>query len=132
MRAFFVAGTPVPKARARVTRSGHAFTPKRTVLAEQAVRDAYLQAWAGHAPLCGPVSVTILCTFPIPKSWSRAKREAAKLHTIRPDLDNLCKTVTDALNGHAYVDDSQVCELRATKSYTHGKPGLHISIREVE
>jgi len=34
------------------------------------------------------------------------------------DLDNLVKFVLDALNGKAYEDDSQVCEIHTAKLYT--------------
>ena len=49
-----------------------------------------------------------------------AKKKAAALlgnHTSRPDLDNLLKAVLDALNGVAFLDDSQITEVRAVKSW---------------
>jgi Holliday junction resolvase RusA-like endonuclease len=49
-------------------------------------------------------------------------------HTSRPDLDNLIKTVLDALNGIAYTDDKQIVRLGATKAYGTD-PKILISIR---
>lgn len=37
--------------------------------------------------------------------------------TARPDIDNLVKAVTDALNGILWKDDSQIVSLSAEKRY---------------
>lgn len=34
-----------------------------------------------------------------------------------PDLDNVAKSVCDALNGVAYFDDAQICKLSIHKYY---------------
>ena len=39
------------------------------------------------------------------------------LPTSSPDLDNVAKSVCDALNGVAYFDDSQICKLSIHKYY---------------
>lgn len=117
LRYFTVPGHPSPKARARVTRSGRAYTPKPTQLAEGKVLECYLADWRGLDPIVGPVSINIIAAFAVPPSWSRKKREAADYHVSRPDADNVQKLVLDALNGVAFIDDSQVCELHMTKRY---------------
>lgn len=114
-----VFGKPVPKARPRVTRSGHTYTPARTRAWEAQVADAWrLQAGEKFA---GPVRVQIRFYEAPPKSWSKTKRTAAldgELYpTGRPDLDNLTKAVLDGLNGEAWSDDSQVVQLWAAKYY---------------
>lgn len=48
-------------------------------------------------------------------------------HTKKPDLDNLVKFAKDCLNGVAWQDDSQVCELEAWKAYDE-KPRTEIII----
>lgn len=118
LRHFAVAGTPSPKARARTTKQGHAYTPKPTQLAEAKVLDAYLRKYEDEPPMEGPLSLTVLASFSVPKSWSRKRREEAAWHTSRPDLDNLVKLVTDALNGAAYADDSQIALVTARKVYS--------------
>ena len=35
----------------------------------------------------------------------------------KPDVDNLAKTVCDALNGIAWLDDSQIVRMSAVKRY---------------
>lgn len=68
-------------------------------------------------PTDKPVYMKIEFFFKIPKSWNRLKRETAKWHTGKPDIDNLQKAIKDALNGVAYKDDSQVCFVKARKQY---------------
>ena len=56
--------------------------------------------------------MSIEAVFPIPVSWSKAKRQEAlegKLaHMGKPDWDNVGKIITDALNEVAWHDDSQI------------------------
>jgi Holliday junction resolvase RusA-like endonuclease len=47
------------------------------------------------------------------------------------DIDNLAKFVLDALNGHAYKDDSQVSMLYTAKLYTEGDPCVKVQIRSL-
>ena len=46
------------------------------------------------------------------------------------DVDNYSKTAQDALNGLAFHDDSQICDLISRKRY--GRPALMIRITELE
>ncbi len=56
--------------------------------------------------------------FKVPKSWSKVKKENIPHHTSKPDVDNLVKSIKDALNGVAYKDDSQVISVFARKQYS--------------
>ena len=47
--------------------------------------------------------------------------------TVPPDLDKYIRGVNDALTGIAYIDDSQVISIRATKGYAE-IPGVDIEI----
>lgn len=47
------------------------------------------------------------------------------------DIDNYCKPVLDSLNGIVYEDDSQIVDLRVTKSYKKDEPRTHISIVKI-
>lgn len=40
----------------------------------------------------------------------KLQRHLGRFHAQRPDADNLTKLVGDALNGIAYLDDSQIAE----------------------
>lgn len=103
---------PKAKERPRVTRSGHAFTPKAT----KEFSDAVKALTAGLEPLDGPLEMSVIYVFSRPKSLgSRNPIRQPRPH--RPDLDNLDKALLDALNGQAYKDDQQICRLTSTKVY---------------
>lgn len=53
-----------------------------------------------------PVKLTVRAIFPRPQIHDPAVRS----HTVKPDLDNIVKSIKDALNGVAWRDDSQVCK----------------------
>lgn len=89
-----VPGQPVPKARPRVY-NGHGITPAKTKAAEARIKAEYLKKYAG----CKPFDQEIIMHVAFYMSDRR-----------RVDYDNLAKLVTDALNGVAYVDDSQIME----------------------
>lgn len=127
--SFIVPGVPVAKGRARATRSGHHYTPAKTRAAEAAVRAAWIEKFGtDREPHKGPVELHVLAMFPIPKSWPKSKREGALFHTSRPDLDNVVKLIKDALNGLAWVDDSSVVKLSASKNYTVVSPKTSVSV----
>lgn len=108
-------GKPFAKQRPRMTRQGHAFTPKATVTFESTVRELAARELA--TPYVGPVALTVTAVFEPARSWSRKKREAAMgtPHIQRPDMDNVVKAIQDGLNRVAFGDDSQIADLRATK-----------------
>ena len=68
--------------------------------------------------------------FKIPKSWSKAKKADIPHHISKPDVDNLIKSIKDALNGIAYKDDSQVVQVFARKQYAD-EDGVLIQIKEI-
>lgn len=103
---FVVVGEPVSKERARVTAKG-AYTPKRTVDAEKAVRAAYRAAQ--HPSLSNE---------PHLNGYVEAEIDFYLGTKRRRDLDNMAKLVLDALNGVAYGDDVQVHTKRTRKYYT--------------
>ena len=69
-------------------------------------------AWRGKPAVEGPLGVEIIFVYPNLKS---SKTEYSRKVT-RPDLDNLAKSVLDALTEAGWwKDDSQVCDLRLLK-----------------
>lgn len=118
---FTVPGEPKGKGRPRVTRSGHAFTPKDTVMYENLVRTSFRQAYPDHIPLTDKeITAEIRAFYGMPKA-SKKKTALMAEGTIRPvkkpDLDNIAKAVLDSLNGIAYRDDAQVVKLTILKYY---------------
>lgn len=113
---------PIGKARPRLSLSGHAYTPKQTVLAENRLSlDCRRAMNYENRPTERPVRVVIQASFLIPQSLSLAKQAAlfGCAVTKKPDADNICKLVLDALNGIAYRDDKQVFSVSIAKIYSH-------------
>lgn len=50
----------------------------------------------------------------------------------RRDLDNVAKTILDALNGVLYLDDSQVVTLLVATHIDRAEPRVVVAVREVE
>lgn len=133
---FLVPGEPRGKGRPRFSRaSGTAYTDSETRAYEKKIAAYYHQAaQAFRFPNEAFLRVTIVAQFPIPKSASKANREAMEAHKIlpsrKPDIDNIIKVVLDSLNGVAYKDDARVAEINGAKVYG-SDPGLTILIREL-
>lgn len=134
MIKFEVYGTPVAKQRPRVTRSGIAYTPSKTVNYETVVRYTYQSKYALQEPILGRIEANITAVFPVPKSYS--KKKTAELlaghnnYDKKPDCDNLAKIILDALNGIAYKDDSQVTVLHIAKEYGT-QPKVIVELKEL-
>jgi len=118
--AFNVPGIIKGKGRPRFVRStGRAYTPQATLSGEQWVKHCALQA--GIKPLEGAIALEIAMHLPVPRSWTRKRRQEALGGLIRPtgkpDLDNVAKLCGDALNGVAWMDDSQIASLTISRHY---------------
>lgn len=120
---FNVKHRPVGKARPRFTMKGFAYTPKTTREFESAIRKEAKKAMNGRAPLGKDIEIfmTIVFTFHVLKSWSKMKREHCLTNSTakitKPDIDNLGKSVLDALNGIVYEDDANVSTITLSKHY---------------
>ena len=138
IRCFTVPGVPVAKGRHRVTIRGgrpRAYTPEKTEKYENLVRLAFREEFPDAEPASGPISMVIRAYFPVPKSYSKKKKQLAVvglLHkTTTPDLDNIQKAIQDGLNGVAFADDSQIVEYKAMKGFSL-VPRADIIITELE
>lgn len=123
--SFVVPGEPSGKGRPRFTRVGklgvQAYTPAGTRAKETRIGYLARAALGGLGPITGAVAVRIAASCCPPASWSRRKRALAlaggMTPTSKPDIDNVAKLVLDGLNGVAFVDDSQIIDLTASKRY---------------
>lgn len=104
-----IAMTPRAKGRPRMTRTGRAYTPKTTKDAEALIG----ASWDGPR-FDGPVDVVVTFARNEIKVTVRSHKTEHKSR-VRGDIDNLCKTVLDGLNGVAWDDDRQVVVLQASK-----------------
>ena len=64
----------------------------------------------------GPVAVSVLCEFVMPKGLQRKRSPgAARLKETKPDVDKVLRLVLDGLTGVVFQDDSQVAVARIGK-----------------
>lgn len=138
---FIVDGKVQPKQRPKVYRNKYtgqvrAMTPKETVDYENKVKASFYEACDGEKFfLTGAVQMTVNVYVAIAKSTPKKTREKMLTGELKPitrtgDLDNLFKAISDALNGVAYDDDSQIIDATIRKFYGE-QAKAEITIREV-
>jgi crossover junction endodeoxyribonuclease RusA len=115
MISFTVPGKPVPKGRARVTRTGHAYTPKRTKEYEELIGQCFIEAYRGPRPAFPEGNVTLVV-----KVYESGKRYA--------DADNYLKACSDGINGLGYTDDVQVTTALVTVERESSEPRIEIRL----
>ena len=120
--AFEVPGDPVPQPRARIsTRGGfgRAYTPDSLPIHAYRAAIAEAAREAGATPTdTAPITLIVDLVWVRPKSHYRKaglREDAPKLP--RADCSNCLKGIEDALNGVAWVDDTQVGKVIVEKSY---------------
>lgn len=134
MKQLTIDGVPVAKGRPRLGRYG-TYTPKKTQEYEEYVKMCWVAKYGSIQPAEQPLEMNIVFYMPIPKSYSK-KQRAEILNgrlkpTKKPDIDNLIKSVLDALNGLAYADDSQIIKVTAVKRYAE-TGSTELTIKEGE
>lgn len=126
---FSVVGPPVPKSRPRVVTKGKrrfAYTPKRVRDWEDIIREEARKHF--ERPFDWPVVVSLIFLMPRPKS-----RRLEYWVSTTPDLDNLEKSVLDAMNEVAYTDDRLVVVKSSSKRYVQKEeePGVHVIVTAI-
>lgn len=130
---FEVAGNPVPQPRPRITTRGghgHAYTPAGHAIHGYRAAIAAAARAAGATPTIeAPLTLIVDLVFARPKSHYRKsglRDDAPKMP--RADCSNVLKGVEDALNGVAWVDDSQLGRVVVEKTYgTEGRTTVRIA-----
>ena len=132
---FTVDGDPVPKGRPRFARRGQfvqTYTDSKTLEYETHVALKARHAIGASEPLKGALSVFLYLRYAVPESYTKKRKEACLLGLEFPnriDLDNVYKSITDAMNGIVYVDDSQIVEAHIKKVYAETS-GANIMVQE--
>lgn len=121
---FFVDCNPHPKQRPRFDmRTGKIYNPVSNVEAEKLIRDAFMKKYPNHSVWeKSPIHVSVDFYFK-----SSEQHHDGWFHSSKPDIDNLIKTVFDALNGIAYHDDGLICSVNSCKFYDEN-PGIVIML----
>ena len=136
--AFVIPYEPMGKERPRAySCHGHTqvYTPYKTREYEEMIKTIYsLQVGHKRFPDDSQIFLEIIACFPIPKSTSKAKRKMMLdgdiLPRKKPDYDNIAKIITDALNGIAYKDDSQVVWANIRKLYAEN-PRVYVMMQSI-
>lgn len=115
--------TPHGKGRPRFGK-GFTYTDKKTVAKETEIR--WLLQKEKPVRFDGPICLDVRFYFLKPKSAPKKRQH----HTVRPDLDNLLKLVSDACNGILWKDDAQICEIYIWKLYSE-REGINIRVTEI-
>jgi crossover junction endodeoxyribonuclease RusA len=117
--AFTVEGKPIQQGSMRAfnNRIVHNKTKELMAWRSEVAKAAFI---AGCTPITGPIAISMRFMY------ERGKTVTRNTPTVPPDLDKQIRSILDALTGVAYVDDSQVTQIRASKEY--GPPGVKIEI----
>lgn len=133
MIGFNIPGKIQAKQRPRFN-GRYAYTPEKTVNYENWVKACYLEKYNNKKALETRLEVYIRAYFEIPKSASKKKKQQMLENeispTVKPDTDNIAKSILDSLNGIAYLDDKQVIRLTVEKWYAE-VPSVSVVIKEV-
>ena len=111
-----IALRPKAKGRPRVTKTGHAYTPKETLKYEQEFAELY------EGPLYETELLSVKLAFTMHGTELFIEPVKPNVNVEVPkgkltgDIDNYAKAVLDALNGVAYTDDKQIVCLYLEKA----------------
>lgn len=139
MTIITIPGPAAGKARPRMTKTGHTYTPRQTRDYEQLVRKCAAAQTTDYYDQGTPLRMSVIAGYAIPKSTKKdlyEKMIAGEIRpTKKPDGDNVLKILADALQGdrqpgHIYYDDSQIVEMSISKVY-QDDPAVIVTIEEV-
>lgn len=133
MIAFTVDGDPQTKGSAKAFVRGKTAKGKPRVVVMN--DNAKCAAWASSVSWKAKLAMSttgLVAPWPMPVrvslAFTLARPKTTKLAAPRLDIDKLTRAVLDALTGIVYVDDKQVVDVRATKSW--GAPGVRIEVEQ--
>ena len=119
---FEVPGKVIGKGRPRInTNTGITYTPTTTKDYETLIQQYFLINYPNYLPIKNRVKVIIVAYLGIPKSTPKKNIDdmlnGIISPTKKPDIDNIVKSILDALNKFAYYDDNLVCKIEVEKRY---------------
>ena len=127
---------PKPKARPRATRLGRVYTPKSSLDHEAAIRSSVIATLEANGvavvPICRPCKLGLVFDMPSNAGgWRKKAAAAGVFYPVRRwDLDNMAKSVMDALNGVLWDDDHRIMVLTASKRETTSG-GIGITVESI-
>ena len=134
MIRFTVYGEPKGKGRPRFRSRGkfvQTYTDEATATYENLVKLSYINSGCENYLNGEQLNCSIAVFQSIPKSTSKKKKiemlEGKIRPTKKPDIDNIIKSIFDALNKVAFNDDTQIISLQCYKFYSN-EPRVEVSI----
>lgn len=128
-----IPGEPIAASRPRVTKRGFTFIAEPYHSYKQKIHEIVKKQYLS-APISGALHVQIKFYRSVQKSVSKAERRRRLLGvhrpTMKPDIDNLFKAVTDACTGIVWKDDNQIVSTKSDKLYSE-KPRVEIYVEEL-
>lgn len=131
---FEVLGPIVGKERPRVNMyTGMVYTPNKTKDYELFVQQSFKMKYPRFEQLQGRISIEIIAYLKIPKNTSKKNIELMIKNEIsptkKPDVDNIAKSILDAMNKFVFKDDNQVSKIMIEKRYAEEEK-VHIKVTE--
>lgn len=131
--SFFVSGIPLAQGMPRFRRAGkfvQTYDPAKSKAWKDSVRWQCIEFMRKEKKgmIEGAIHADLVFLLPRPKSLPKKVKD----HVKKPDMDNLEKSILDALEGIAYKNDSQICKMTGQKLYESKIPGVSISLRRAE
>lgn len=131
---FEVIGKIVGKERPRVnTYTGTVYTPNKTKDYETYIQQSFKIKYPNCKMLLGRVSIEIISYLKMPANANKKNIESMMKNEIsptrKPDIDNITKSVLDALNKYVIYDDNQVSKISVEKRFSEIEK-LYIKIEE--
>lgn len=119
---FEVEGKIIGKERPRVNmNTGMVYTPNKTKDYEFLIQQYFKMKYPRVSEIQGRVSVEIIAYMSISKATSKKNRELMLNNEIsptkKPDVDNIAKSILDAMNRFIIHDDNQVSKISVEKRY---------------
>lgn len=129
--SFFVSGIPLAQGRPRFKRVGKftkTYDPAKSKSWKESVRWQFIEQMhkENRSMIEGVIEADLVFLLPRPKSLPKK----TKYHVKKPDLDNLVKSVFDALQGIAFHSDSQIYKMTVTKLYETKIPGVSVILKK--
>lgn len=131
----FIEGQPKAQPRVKAARRGNfirMYTPGIADEWKRRIIDGVHAALYAVKPLTGPVRIDATFHMPRPKYMDAKKYPDGPVwHDVKPDRDNLEKSLLDALTAAEFLsDDCIVCGGTVEKFYAArgGRTGVHLSV----
>ena len=119
MKIIVIPGKPLALRRPRFTKFGKVYNSQRE---EMEYNSFIIKSQWNEEKLSGSLKISIVFYMQIPKSYSKKKKNSFinKLHSIKPDIDNLEKGAYDCMcnSGSVFNDDCQIALVESAKVWS--------------